>query len=144
MPTESRLFRDDCRAACPYAAGMKRFRHSACLALALAALASGALGEGSVSGEQVFRHHCRTCHGGATADSPIGPDLGGVVGARAGTRPSGVRSRAAADSEIVWTRDSLRRFLSDPRGEMPGTLMPWGLANAADLDPLLDYLETLR
>jgi cytochrome c2 len=44
----------------------------------------------------------------------------------------------------VWNRESLRRYLADPRRAIPGTIMPVGVANPAELESLLDYLETLR
>lgn len=115
------------------------------VALALCAVIGAAAARDSAqAGQRLFERQCRTCHGGAAADSPIGPNLAGVVGARAGTRPAGIHSRALPDSGIVWTRDSLRRFLSDPQRAIPGTLMPVGVASATELETLLDYLETLR
>jgi cytochrome c len=125
---------------------MIRFRKLACVALALAGLIDQPVrADEAASGQEVYEFRCRTCHGGtARADSPIGPSLAGVLGARAGTRPSGVHSRALIDSGIVWNRDSLRRFLADPRRAIPGTIMPVGVADPAELESLLDYLETLR
>jgi cytochrome c len=55
-----------------------------------------------------------------------------------------VHSRALIDSGIVWDRESLRRFLADPRSAIPGTIMPVGVADPQELESLLDYLETLR
>jgi cytochrome c len=104
-----------------------------------------ATGASAAVGQQVFERRCRTCHGGtAPADSPIGPSLAGVIGKRAGTQPSGVHSRAMTDSEIVWDRASLRRFLSRPSREIPDTLMPVSVADPAELESVLDYLESLR
>ena len=48
------------------------------------------------------------------------------------------------DSGIVWDRASLRRFLSNPEREIPGTLMAVSVRDRAELESLLDYLETLR
>ena len=56
----------------------------------------------------------------------------------------GVHSRAVLDTEIVWNRDSLRRFLTDPQREIPGTLMAVRVSDPAELESLLDYLESLR
>ena len=125
---------------------MMDFRKLACVALALAGLiGSPARADEPASGRDFYQRRCRTCHGGTTpADSPIGPSLAGIVGTRAGTQPSGVHSRALIDSGIVWNRDSLRRFLADPRGAIPGTIMPVSVADPAELESLLDYLETLR
>ena len=118
----------------------------ACVALALACLIHPtARADEAASGREVYELRCRTCHGGTSrADSPIGPSLAGIVGKRAGTQASGVHSRALIDSAIVWDRDSLRRFLSDPRRALPGTLMPVGVADQAQLEALLDYLQSLR
>jgi cytochrome c2 len=98
----------------------------------------------AASGREVYELRCRTCHGGtARADSPIGPSLAGIVGTRAGTQVSGVHSRALIESGIVWNRETLRRFLSDPPRALPGTLMPAGVPDPAQLESLLDYLESL-
>jgi len=125
---------------------MKCFRKSAYAALALAALIGAAIAEDRVqSGRQVFEQRCRNCHGGtAPADYPIGPSLSGIIGTKAGTQDSGTHSRAIMDSGIVWNRESLRRFLSNPQRETPGALMFVRVTNAAELESLLDYLESLR
>jgi cytochrome c2 len=48
------------------------------------------------------------------------------------------------DSGIVWDRETLRRFLSDPPREVPGGYMSAGAVPPAELESLLDYLESLR
>jgi cytochrome c len=125
---------------------MIHLRRLACVALALAGLIDHrARADEAASGREAYESRCRTCHGGtAPADSPIGPSLAGIVGRRAGTQASGVHSRALIDSGIVWDRDSLRRFLSDPGRAIPGTFMPVRVADPAQLESLLDYLESLR
>ena len=44
----------------------------------------------------------------------------------------------------IWDRESLRRFLSDPRREVPGTIMPVRVSDPEALERLLDYLQSLR
>jgi cytochrome c2 len=126
---------------------MFRFRHLASAALFLAVLyAPAAVADEFIdSGRKVFERRCRTCHGGASApDTALGPSLAGIIGRKAGTRNSGVHSRAAVDSDTVWTRSSLRRYLSAPGREMPGTIMPVQVQDPKELDDLLNYLESLR
>ena len=126
---------------------MNCFGKSACLALALAGIVGAAAGDEdqAQAGRQVFDQRCRTCHGGtARADLPLGPSLAGIVGRRAGTGASGIHSRPVMDSGIVWDRASLRRFLSNPQREIPGTLMAGSATNRAELESVLDYLETLH
>jgi cytochrome c len=113
-------------------------------ALALAGMIGSAAAAGE-SGREIYERQCRTCHGGtAPADSPIGPSLVGIIGTKAGTQPSGVHSRAFAESGIVWNRELLRRFLTDPRREFPGTIMPLCVSDPETLERLLDHLESLR
>ncbi len=115
------------------------------VALAWAGLMGPARGDEAASGREVYEFRCRTCHGGtARADSPIGPNLTGIVGTKAGSQASGVHSRALIESGIVWDRKSLRRYLADPRRAVPGTIMPVKVEDPAQLESLLDYLETLR
>ena len=121
-----------------------------CVALALAGLIGAAYaGEAAqgepASGEDVYELRCRTCHGAtAPADSPIGSSLVGVIGTRAGTEASGVHSRAVIESGIVWDRDKLRRYLSNPQSAIPGTIMSESVPNPDQLERLLDFLESLR
>jgi cytochrome c len=124
---------------------MELVRKLACVALALAGLAGGAWADEPASGREVFDYRCRTCHGGTRkADSPLGPSLAGIVGTRAGTQSSGVHSRALIESGTVWDRASLRRFLADPPREVPGNYMPAVVVPPAELESLLDYLESFR
>lgn len=127
-------------------AGMNLLRKAVCVALAVNAVIGVATADESVLlGQQVFERRCQTCHGiTGPAALPIGPKLAGIIGTKAGTSDSGVHSRAAFDSGIVWNRESLRRFLSDPMGQIPGSLMSVGVADSAEVESLLDYLETLR
>jgi cytochrome c2 len=48
------------------------------------------------------------------------------------------------ESGIVWSRSSLRNYLSDPERAVPGTIMPMRVEDPKELEDLLDYLETLR
>ncbi|HUN67555.1 MAG TPA: c-type cytochrome [Burkholderiales bacterium] len=121
-------------------------RKCAWLAFALAGLIGAVFAdEPPPSGRVVYERHCRTCHGGtAPADSPVGPSLTGIFGARAGSQASGVHSRVMIDSGILWDRESLRRFLAEPQLEVPGTVMPVRVADPKELESLLDFLESLR
>ena len=113
------------------------------LALALAGMIGGAAA--GDSGLEIYERQCRTCHGGtAPADSPLGPSLVGIIGTKAGTQASGLHSRVMVESGIVWNRESLRRFLTDPRRAVPGTSMPVRVPDPEALERLLDYLESLR
>ena len=115
---------------------------------AAAALASAAAAADDYTdpGRRIFERRCQTCHGGGAVppDVPIGPNLVGIFGRQAGSGASGVHSRAVAESGTVWTRSSLRRFLSEPGREIPGAIMPVQVQDSRELDDLLNYLQTLR
>jgi len=126
---------------------MKTARNLLCALPLLWALhaASAFADDFSDPGRRIFEHRCQSCHGGTgPAGSLLGPSLVGVLGRKAGTGESGAHSRAALESDTVWTRSSVRRYISDPGREMPGTLMQIRVTDARELDDLLNYLETLR
>lgn len=125
---------------------MDHCRKIVCVALALGSWIGVAYADDSApSGRDVFERRCLVCHGGtARGDLPIGPKLAGIIGKKAGTQDSGVHSRGVIDSGIVWDRGSLRRFLEEPSRAIPGTLMAASVTDPAELETLLDYLESLR
>lgn len=101
--------------------------------------------EPAARGRKIFESRCATCHEGSPpSTATLGPSLPGIVGRKAGTGKSGVHSRALAESGIVWNREVLRRYLSNPGREVPGTIMPVRVEDPKQLEDLLDYLETLR
>ena len=116
------------------------------LAAVLAAASGLAAADASLdAGRKIFVQRCQTCHGGTgPADSPIGPDLRGILGKKAGSEASGLHSRAAIESDLVWSRESLRRFLAAPAKALPGTLMPSSVSDPRELDDLLNYLDSLH
>jgi cytochrome c len=89
---------------------------------------------------------CRACHSvGAGERSVMGPNLWGVVGARAGAKPGYAYSPAMAKSGIVWTGASLDAFMLRPRAVVPGTKMIFGGIPAKKTrDDLVAYLATLK
>jgi cytochrome c len=126
---------------------MNRFRSSALIvAGVVAAFSAGVRADDSAdSGRRIFAQRCQTCHGiTGPADTATGPDLRHLYGRKAGSGDSGVHSRAAVEADTVWTRSALRRYLSAPGREMPGTLMPVQVTDARELDDLLNFLEILR
>jgi len=85
---------------------------------------------------------CTACHSADPADgNRIGPNLAGVVGAKAGGQPGYNYSDALKSSGIVWTPDQLDRFIQNPRGLVPGTkMMIQGPKDPAARKAIIDYL----
>ncbi len=113
--------------------------------VALATQAAPAVAPNPVRGGQLFLQ-CRACHSVAPgAPNAIGPNLTGVVGARAATRPGYSYSPALAKSGLVWTSATLDGFLKRPSQAVPGTKMSFaGVADATTRADIIAYLTTLK
>lgn len=107
--------------------------------LLVGALVTGAASAGD-DGRQAYLDHCAKCHGvvserrtDASAAGrfmpvvalPLGPNLTGIHGRPAGTVEGFRYSDAfvAAAPGIVWTDESLERWLADSQAMIPGSYM---------------------
>jgi cytochrome c len=116
--------------------------------LALAALSApqSVLAAGdAATGSKLFLQ-CRACHTvGATDRSGVGPNLSGVVGAKAGTKAGYTYSPAMAKAGILWDMTKLDAFLMRPSAVVPGTKMAFaGVPNPKARADLIAYLSTLK
>ncbi|HEY8614707.1 cytochrome c family protein [Phenylobacterium sp.] len=85
---------------------------------------------------------CRSCHtitpGGANM---TGPNLHGVFGQKAASKPNYNYSDAIKQANITWDAQHLDQWLADPKGYLPGTKMTFaGLKDANDRRDLIGYL----
>jgi cytochrome c len=87
---------------------------------------------------------CAACHSAVLGEA-LGPDLHGVLGRKAGSAAGFQYSAALQGSGTVWDEPALRAFLQNPQKAVPGNRMAFpGYDNPADVDAVIDYLETLR
>jgi len=94
------------------------------------------IGANVTAGQRVFETTaCINCHaiGGTVADGRFGPDLTHLMSRQT------IASGAAEN-----TKANLRLWIQKPDAIKPGSLMPAMQLKNADLDALVDYLETLR
>ena len=85
---------------------------------------------------------CKACHSVEPGKNGIGPSLAGIYGDKAGTVPGYDFSDAMKGSGLTWNQATLDRYLTDPRGVVPGTKMGFGgLADAAKRQAIIDYLK---
>ena len=100
----------------------------------------------AATGKSFFAQTCQQCH---TADpqeggGEIGPSLVGLMGRTAGTGDTRFAyTTALKDSKLVWSRETLERFLADPGAAVPGTTMPIPVPQKKDRDDLIAYLQSL-
>lgn len=92
-------------------------------------------------GEELWAK-CRACHTiEAAGRNTVGPKLYGVFGRVAGSVPDYRYSDAMKRSGVVWTEESLDRFLGATQDYMPGSKMYGGLAIEQDRVDLLAWMR---
>ena len=112
--------------------------------LASSILAAQAAGD-PVKGKNVYKR-CAVCHtddkGGGDA---LGPNLFGVVGRKAATRPGYAYSAPLKASNIVWTEANLIKWSASPGRMVPGTKMFFaGITSKNQQADLAAYLKSLK
>jgi len=97
-------------------------------------------------GQQVFQR-CAACHA-VVENAPTlpGPNLRGVIGRRAGTLAGFEYSSAMVDAgktdHVVWTPQTLDKYLTDPDDVVPGTAMRLNFElTASERRDVIEYLE---
>jgi cytochrome c len=94
----------------------------------------------AVRGEARFQD-CAACHKLEAGANNVGPSLHGILTRKAGEIADFRYSPAIKRSGIVWTPETLDKFITDPQALVPGNRMPYaGMANAGDRADLIAYL----
>lgn len=104
---------------------------------------AGCRGEGRIAGPADAVSNCVACHtfneGGAAL---AGPNLYGILGATAGTRPGFAYSNALKASGIVWTPATLDAFILSPASLVPGNRMSFfGEIDDARRKAIVAYMQ---
>jgi cytochrome c2 len=87
---------------------------------------------------------CKACHSVDPGKNGIGPSLAGIFGDKAGTVPGFEFSDPMKNSGLTWNQATLDRYLTDPRGVVPGTKMAFGgVKDAGQRQAIINYLKTL-
>ena len=112
--------------------------------LAGSIVAANAAGDAK-AGAGVFKR-CAVCHtedkGGGDG---LGPNLFGVVGRKAATRPGFAYSAPLQKSGIVWSEPLLAKWAAGPARMVPGTKMMFaGITSKKQQADVAAYLATLK
>ena len=87
---------------------------------------------------------CKACHSVEPGKNGIGPTLAGIFGDKAGIVPGFEFSDQMKNSGLTWNQATLDRYLTDPRGVVPGTKMAFGgVKDAAKRQEIINYLKTI-
>lgn len=86
---------------------------------------------------------CGICHNiGKPGPVKQGPTLAGLFGRKAGSISGFRYSEAMRKSGVVWSSETLDKFLAKPKKYIPGTTMIYsGLPKPHDRKDLIDYLR---
>jgi cytochrome c len=104
-----------------------------------AAFLSTAKAADAARGAALYESKCGGCH--ALDENRYGPAHRGVFGRKAGSAPGYAYSSAVAASGVVWSAETLDRWLSDPEKLIPGQKMNVSVAAAQDRLDLIAYLQ---
>lgn len=117
----------------------------AVLALLAALSAGNALAADDLAvirGKEVYENNCAGCH--SVQANRVGPKHAGIVGRKVGSIKDFSYSTALKKSELVWNKDLLVRWLTDPEQVIPGQAMGFRLGNVQDRMDVVAYLATLK
>ena len=88
---------------------------------------------------------CKACHSSVAGKTMVGPSHFGVVGRKAGSVDGFAYSAAMKASGLTWDEATLQKYISDPKGTVPGNKMPIaGVRKADDVTAIIGYLKTLK
>ena len=111
-------------------------------AVLVSALTTTARADGDVArGEARFKE-CAACHKLDAGANEVGPSLHGLFSRKAADLADFRYSPAMKRSGVIWTPETLDKYLADPQGFIPANRMPYaGLSNAGDRADLIAYLQ---
>src|SRR5262245_3022559 len=111
-------------------------------AVVVIASAGTALAQDVAAGEQSFKK-CLPCHAvGPEAKNKVGPVLNGLEGRKTGTIEGYTYTDANKNSGIVWSDDTFKDYIRDPRAKIPGTKMVFaGIKSDKEIVDLWAFLK---
>lgn len=114
--------------------------------IALSVISLPAAAQSKDPGETAFNIRCKACHtvapGGASG--PVGPNLRGVVGRKAGGGSFKNYSPALKAAPMTWNAASLDKFLTAPTKVVPGTRMVMAVSDANQRKAIIAWLAKQR
>ena len=124
---------------------MKKFVSAFAAAAIMSVISIGYVNAADVKkGKRVF-NKCKACHSLVENKNRIGPSLHGIFGRTAGTTQKYKFSKAmkkAGAGGLVWSEDTLAKYLLKPRAFIKGTKMAFaGIKKPKDMENLMAFLK---
>jgi cytochrome c len=121
---------------------MRKTRPVAAAFLLSSFLVTTAHADGDAAKGEARFQECAACHRLEAGVNEMGPSLHGVFSRKAGELADFRYSPAMRRSGIIWTAETLDKYLADPQGFVPANRMPYaGMSNARDRADLIAYLR---
>jgi cytochrome c len=115
---------------------------TAAAVLATLLLSGSAHAEGDAARGEAKFQDCAACHRLDAGVHNIGPSLHGIFTRKAGELPDFRYSPAIKRSGIIWTPETLDKFITNPQAMVPANRMPYaGMPSADDRADLIAYLQ---
>ncbi len=112
---------------------------------AVALLAAGSASAQDVAAGEKSFNKCKACHSIVAGKNGVGPSLFGVYGRKVGEAANYKYSDAHLASGLVWNDENLDKYITDPKGTIPGNKMVFaGIKDAEERKNLIAYLATLK
>lgn len=111
------------------------FAAACCAASVAPATAAG----NAEAGRVLYQARCAACH--SLDYNGVGPAHRGVYGRAAAQAKGFAYSEALKSSHLVWTEESLDRWLADPEKTAPGQRMGVNVPDANERADLIAYLK---
>jgi len=92
-------------------------------------------------GEKLYDRRCGGCH--SLDNNRIGPRHRGVYGSKAGSVPDFNYSKALQKLDVIWTDETLDRWLKNPTAFAEGTSMGFRLRKANEREAIIQYLKSI-
>ena len=109
------------------------------LVLMLALGGSAQAAGDSARGKEIYDTRCSACH--SLDANRVGPMHRGVYGRKAGSVPDYNYSAGVRASTVIWTEETLDKWLTEPRAFIPGAKMTFHLSQKTDRDDVIAYLK---
>jgi len=95
-------------------------------------------------GEAVFKAQCAACHLAKATDKspPIGPQLRGVIGRKAGSWDHFAYTPAMKKAGFTWDAKVLDKYLENPYAVVPGAAMGLLVPSVEHRADVIAYLST--
>lgn len=98
-----------------------------------------------LTGEELFKRQCSTCHTLKAAEPQRqGPTLAGVYGRRAGSVVGYAYSKGFAKAEWNWDESHLDTWITNPQAMIPGAVMAYRQAKPEIRAAVIGYLKGLH